>query len=192
MSFTEVLQKAQEKDPEAINTLLARWRPLLRLQARHLLGAELSARVDPSDVVQESLAQVAQSLDQFRGQTEGEWLAWLRSIVAGQAAMTWRRHNAEKRSLVREQTCIDVVSRDGDPVAGLIDAEDAARLAAAIESLPHDMNRVVLARVFDRVPFEDLARSMERSPGAVRVIWSRAVKRLRQVLESESAHDTPV
>jgi DNA-directed RNA polymerase specialized sigma24 family protein len=41
---------------------------------------------------------------------------------------------------------------------------------------------VVLRRVFDHEPFEEIARALGRSPGACRVVWTRALRRLRQLL----------
>jgi RNA polymerase sigma-70 factor (ECF subfamily) len=110
MSFSERLERGRAGDPSALEELFAPWRPLLRLQADQLLGAELSARVDPSDVVQEAWAQALASLDQFRGGSEGEWINWLRALVAGQAANVRRFHHAGKRTPRRE---------DGWPVEGL-------------------------------------------------------------------------
>ena len=82
-SFAERLVLARSGEQVALEELFTRWQPLLRLQARMLLGAELAARVDPADIVQEALAQAFENLDSFRGQTEGEWVAWVRRILAG-------------------------------------------------------------------------------------------------------------
>src|SRR5262249_7399783 len=73
-SFTERLSLGRTGDPAALAELFARWRPLLYLQARRLLGSEFSARVDPSDVVQDACTQAFQNLAQFRGQSEAEWV----------------------------------------------------------------------------------------------------------------------
>jgi hypothetical protein len=110
----------------------------LRLQARKLLGPDLSARVDPSDVVQDSLAQASQDLARFRGTTQGEWVAWLRCIVAGQAAKTRRFHHATQRSVNREKPGVapPLLDRHVNPVVQLMEAEEAARLANAITRLP--------------------------------------------------------
>src|SRR6516165_4179573 len=102
MSFAERLARGRAGDRIALEELFVPWRPLLRLQADQLLGAELSARVDPSDVVQEAWAQAFADLAQFRGSSEGEWINWLRAMVAGQAANLRRFHRAEKRDPGRE------------------------------------------------------------------------------------------
>jgi RNA polymerase sigma-70 factor (ECF subfamily) len=188
MSFAERLARGRAGDRAALDELFARWRPLLRLQAGQALGSELCARVDPSDVVQEAWAQAWKDLDQFRGVSEGEWVNWLRALVAGHAANQRRDHHADKRSLVRERSAPGVERPDPGPgpaTSALLREQDA-RLAAAIEQLPDDMRAVVVGRVFHREPFEALARTLGRSSGAARVLWTRALRRLRQLLPDET------
>jgi RNA polymerase sigma-70 factor (ECF subfamily) len=189
--FASSLARSRQGDRAALEELFARWRPLLRLEARRLLGADLAARLDPSDVVQESLAQAFRDLPGFRGQTTGEWVAWLRRIVAGQAARARRRHRADCRSPDHEIVAPGELADDiPAPGANLVDEEEAARLAAALEQLPAAMREVVVRRVFDEQPFEALARDMGCSPGAARVTWTRAIARLRQILD-EQRSDRP-
>jgi RNA polymerase sigma-70 factor (ECF subfamily) len=184
MSFSEQLTLGRTGDAAALEGLFERWRPLLRLQARRLLGAELSARVDPSDVVQEALAQAFQDLDQFRGQTEGEWVAWLRQVVTGQAAKMRRHHLAEKRDARGDRALPPAGTPDSGhgPLTQSLDREQAAHLAAAIEGLPGPMREVILRRVFHQEPFETVAQALGRSPGAARVLWTRALRLLREKL----------
>jgi RNA polymerase sigma-70 factor (ECF subfamily) len=189
MSFADRLARGRAGDPAALEELFAPWRPLLRLQAGQLLGAELSARVDASDVVQEAWRQAFADLDQFRGGSAGEWLNWLRALVAGQAANMRRFHHAGKRSPDREDAWpvehVAAAPAPG-PAAEAVLHEEDARVAAALEALPADMHAVVVGRVFQREPFEAVARALGRSPGATRVLWTRAVRRLRQMLADPS------
>ena len=183
-SFTERLTLGRTGDAGALADLFARWRPLLRLQAHRLLGADLAARVDPSDVVQEACTQAFRDLGRFRGQTEGEWVAWLRRIVAGQAAKTRRRHHAGKRAAGWDSplTGAETVAQGASPLDEAMDREHAARLAAAVEALPEAMRDVVVRRVFYQEPFDVVARAVGRSPGAARVLWTRALRCLRETL----------
>jgi RNA polymerase sigma-70 factor (ECF subfamily) len=184
MSFADRLARGRAGDRGALDELFSPWRPLLKLQAGQLLGAELAARVDPSDVVQEALTQAYASLAQFRGQTEAEWVGWLRTIVAGQAANTQRFHQAAKRDTGRDDP-LPVTDQGGPALAPLGQAilrEEDARLAAAIQALPANMRDVVVRRVFHQQPFEAVARALGCSPGAARVLWTRSLRRLRELL----------
>jgi RNA polymerase sigma-70 factor (ECF subfamily) len=189
MSFLDRLDRARAGDQAALEELLDRWRALLRLQARVALRSDLAAVVDSSDIVQETLTQVFRDLNQFRGQTQAAWVAWLRAIVAGQAAKSVRYHTAEKRNHGREvaMNATLEVSTSETPLKELMDEEQAVRLAAAVESLPQAMRDLVVRRVFDREPFDSIARSLNTSPGAARVTWTRAIRKLREVLDSSSA-----
>ena len=81
---------------------LERFRSYLRLLARVQLGAGLRTKVDPSDLVQQTLVRAWQSLDQLRGQRDVEVAAWLRQILARTLANAVRDLAREKRDVGRE------------------------------------------------------------------------------------------
>jgi RNA polymerase sigma-70 factor (ECF subfamily) len=58
--------------------------------------------------------------------------------------------------------------------------EQAARLTAALARLPDDMQQVLLYRHVDGLSYADLAALLGRSEGAVRVLYTRALRRLRK------------
>jgi RNA polymerase sigma-70 factor (ECF subfamily) len=188
MLFSEYLVRSRSGDPVAQEELFSRWRPLLRLQARKLLGPDLSARVDPSDVVQDSLAQASQDLARFRGTTQGEWVAWLRCIVAGQAAKTHRFHHATQRSVNLEKPGVAAPLLDPhvNPVVQLMEAEEAARLANAITRLPGAMQEVVIRRILEAEPNVSVARALGMAPKAVNALLVQGLDQLRRLLEPES------
>ena len=65
-----------EVDPPVFSA--ERYRAYLHLLARTRLNTWQHGQVDPSDLVQQTLLQAHRKREQFRGQTEGEWRAWLR------------------------------------------------------------------------------------------------------------------
>jgi RNA polymerase sigma-70 factor (ECF subfamily) len=81
---------------------LERYRDYLLLLARIQLDRGLQAKLDPSDLVQESLLKAHRNWGQFRGRTEAELAAWLRAILARHLADVSRKFGS--RAGVRERS----------------------------------------------------------------------------------------
>ena len=60
-------------------------------------------------------------------------------------------------------------------------------LADALEKMPADYREVFFLRNLEHIPFEEIAVRMGRSPGAARMLWTRAIKKLSQLLEGDGS-----
>src|SRR5262249_6635094 len=74
------------ESPQGPVSPLAHFRENLRVLARLQIDPRLRPKLDPSDVVQETLLKAHERRDQFRGTTDAELAAWLRQILANQLA----------------------------------------------------------------------------------------------------------
>src|ERR1700730_7225748 len=83
---------------------LERFRSYLRLLAGLQLDPRLQAKLDPSDLVQQTMLQAYQALDQFRGQTEAELAARVRQMLARTLANATRDLGRAKRDVARERS----------------------------------------------------------------------------------------
>src|SRR5262245_47931090 len=83
---------------------LEQFRPYLHLLARLQLDRRLQAKLDASDVVQQTLLQAHQALGQFRGTTDAERAAWLRQILARCLGHALRDFGRDKRDVGRERS----------------------------------------------------------------------------------------
>jgi RNA polymerase sigma-70 factor (ECF subfamily) len=61
------------------------------------------------------------------------------------------------------------------------------RLADALSQLPGDYREVIVLRNLEGFSHEEVARRMGRSVAAVRMLWVRALARLRQTIETVGA-----
>src|SRR5207237_7791368 len=99
---TELLAKARQGNGESLGALLELYRNYLYLLARTQIDLHLQARANASDVVQETFLQACSHFQQFRGQSEGEFLAWLRRIlVHNLVRLVEKQLKAQKRDVRR-------------------------------------------------------------------------------------------
>jgi RNA polymerase sigma-70 factor (ECF subfamily) len=184
------LERARQGDAEARGQLLESFRPYLRCMARTVRDDWLRSRLDASDLIQDALLEAHRSFDDFRGSGLAELTGWLRQIALRVAHRAVRAHaGTGKRDLGREQSAESmaepVADADSSPSAQAIRHEQAARIAGIIAELPDDMQRVLLGRHVDGLPHAALAEQLGRTEGAVRVLYTRALRRVRELLSGE-------
>jgi RNA polymerase sigma-70 factor (ECF subfamily) len=155
---------------------LERLRGWLRRHAAVLLDGRLRGKVDPSDVVQETLLKAFRHAGQWRGTTEEERRAWLRRILANTLADLVRRYLAgRKRNVGRELSLEEAVGQSSAGLAGLLAdgeaaPEDAAAhnerlvwLAQALAELPPDQQEAVRLKYLHGLSVGDVARQLNRT-----------------------------
>src|SRR3954452_8469080 len=100
----ELVDRAAGGDAAARHQLLVRHRARLRRMVGVRLDRRLAARVDPSDLVQETLADAAQGLDKDLQDRPLPFYPWLRQFAAQRLYDVHRHHlGMQKRSVAREQ-----------------------------------------------------------------------------------------
>jgi RNA polymerase sigma-70 factor (ECF subfamily) len=193
-----LLDEARAGNQAALGRLLELYRNYLRLVARALIGQALRIRLDASDLVQETFLKAQREFADFLGSTEPELAGWLRQILVRSLADQVRQHRAKRRDYRREESIEVVLDHSSlaiqarlaaplsSPSAHSSRREQAVLLADALEKLPADYREVFLLRNLERIPFETIAARMGRSSGAVRMLWTRAIKKLSQLLKENS------
>src|SRR5438270_10070650 len=99
---SELIERAKDKDPAALDELFARCRQYLSLVARARVESWLRAKADASDLVQQTMMEAYRGFERFEGRTEGEWLGWLKRILEHNAADFVRRYQGGKRRVGKE------------------------------------------------------------------------------------------
>jgi RNA polymerase sigma-70 factor, ECF subfamily len=174
--------------PEALD----QYRDWLRLLARLQIDTRFQGKFDASDIVQQTMLEACRDLPKFRGQSQAELVAWLRGIMAHVIAHHVRRYGGTlARNASREISLEASLAETSCALANVLAAEhsspsqqaareeEGVRLAGILESLPPDYREVLILRNLEGLSHEAVAARMQRSPGAVRMLWVRALARVR-------------
>lgn len=186
---------AREGCRETLGALLEFSRRYLLAVADGEMPADLVAKIGVSDVVQDTMLEAVRDFAQFHGGTEPELLAWLRQILRHNVA-NWERwfRDAAKRNLQREESLagddshplLQVVADSTSPSEQVIADEEARRLERALGELSDDHRHVIVQRNFRQQSFDEIGTGLGRSPDAARMLWWRAIERLREILETST------
>lgn len=195
-----LFDQARAGDPLALGPLLASYADQLRQLADRQLDGKVRNRVSPSDIVQEALLQASQDFPGFRGQSDAELSSWLRRVLARKVSKTIERHLlAEKRDVRREVAFAPVADWSGMPVSDAVadhrpgpasealGSERHHQLQHALAELPENYRRIIELRNIHGLPFEEIASRLNRSSGAARMLWLRAIEALRQRLSPQES-----
>jgi len=188
-----LVEQARAGDSEALGQLLEQYRHYLRLLAQSQVGRNLRVRLDPSDLVQETLLEAQRDFQKFAGSGEAELTAWLRRILVRNLADQLKHHHSQKRDYQREQPLEVLVEQAhaalaaplSTPSAHLARREQAVVLAQALTQLPPDYREVITLRHLEGKSFDAIAGKMGRTSGAVRMLWMRALERLGGLMEAQ-------
>lgn len=198
LGINDLIGKARKHEPGALARLLETYRHYLKLLARTGIDASLQGKADPSDLVQETFLKAHRHFEEFRGHSEAELIAWLRRILARNLAdLTRRYHLAESRRSGRERSLEQLLNTSSQALNHLLadasgsPSESAQRhelsvvLANALAELKDEQREVIVLRSLEERDWPEVARRMGRTAGAVRMLWVRALKGLRPLIEKQ-------
>lgn len=192
-----LLRRAQEGDLSARQELFEFYRGHLRRMIGVRLDRRMVSRVDPSDVVQETLIDAAKRLDGYLKEKPLPFLAWLRQIASERLVDVHRRHvSSQRRSVTREmgdpglpeaagsELAQWLISSQTSPSGQLIRQERLERVRQSLDELPPRDREVLVMRHLEHLATDEIATALGITPGAVKARILRALLRLRDVLET--------
>lgn len=192
----DCLSKARAGDPMARDRLFAACRSYLGLLARTNVEPWMRAKVDASDLVQQTLLDAHRDFERFQGKTDQEWLAWLRQILNHNAFDAVRHYGAAGKRAARREVPLggnagdstgahfEPPSPDDSPSQMAMHHESELLLAEALDQLPEDYREVIILRNIQRLPFEEVATQLGRSRPATQMLWMRAIQKLKTLLSA--------
>jgi RNA polymerase sigma-70 factor (ECF subfamily) len=203
VNVDQLLESARRGERDPLGELLRSYQNYLTILAASQLDRRLRRRVSPSDLVQETMLAAHRDFPQFRGRSEPEFLAWLRQVFLSCLRHSIDEHvRAKKRDircevsidqtlerLDRSAECLAVQLADPgpSPSATVRRRERAVELADQLAQLKPDYRDVIVLRNLQGLKFEEIAERLERKPGSVRMLWLRAMEKLRQMASPSSA-----
>lgn len=194
-----LIEAARAGETEQLGQLLQFYFNYLTVLASTQLDQRLRKRLNPSDLVQETMMAAHRDFQAFRGNSPQELVGWLRQILINVLHGAIAKHVKAGKRDIRREISIDQVSAGVDqsavnlasilpgrvesPSSPMHSQERAADLAAHLAKLRPDYRQVIELRNLKGLSFEEIAEEMERSSGAVRMLWLRAIDKFKDTFD---------
>jgi RNA polymerase sigma-70 factor, ECF subfamily len=196
----ELLTRAGAGDLAARNLLLDKYRNRLRAVVAIRLHRGMSSRIDPSDVVQESLAEANGRLADYIQRRPLPYYLWLRELTLERLVELHRRHVlAQKRSVNREaargaisddsmnELAQRLVAGGSSPSQRAQREETRCKVREALDRLAQNDREVLVLRHLEQLSMREIASVLGLTEVAVKVRHLRALRRLRDRLGEQFA-----
>jgi RNA polymerase sigma-70 factor (ECF subfamily) len=182
---TDLLSAIEHGEKRAVDQLLALHRNYLKRIIDVRLDLQLRGRIDPSDVVQETLVVASRRIGDFLSRRPTSFRVWLRRKALEQLIDQRRHHRRQKRDVGQE---ISIGDPSSMAIAVALIGESASRQAmrqellrqvrAAMESLSETDREVLLLRHAEELSNAEAAEVMGIEAKAASARYGRAVLRL--------------
>jgi len=185
--------------PTHATDLLGPFRKYLTVLASVHLDPRLRGKLDPADVVQQTLLRAHVALPTLRAVDLPAVAAWLRKILASELADTVKHFRRDRRAVGRECSIEADLDRSASGLIGWLAAsgsspsqraarnEDVLRLTDALADLPDRMREVVVLKHCQWWTLKQIADRLGTTVPAVASLLRRGLERLRGRLAPEES-----
>jgi RNA polymerase sigma factor (sigma-70 family) len=198
-AFRDLIRRAQARDRQAMDQLLAQVRADLHWHARRYATVD-QPDASASDLVQNTCLHAWQKLTLFEcgpddPQTVALFRAWMIRILHRVGLNVIRFRSAQRRKPPRPTVRLgkgrpDSSDAGPEPVAPCATPSSLARtgeethlLRRALENLPHDLDRTIVSlRFFEGLSLRQVAERLQLSPDKVRERCHFTLRRLQREL----------
>jgi RNA polymerase sigma-70 factor (ECF subfamily) len=194
-----LLRQGASGDQHALGELWHRYRERLKRMVRLRLDRRLQGRLDPSDVLQEAFLDFARRAGEFAEKPEVSLFLWLRTLTGQRLQMLHRQHlGAKMRDAAREislhrgpmpqassvSLAAQLLGHFTSASAKVARAELQIGLQEALNGMDPIDREVLALRHFEELSNAETAEVLGIARSAASSRHVRALRRLRQVLES--------
>ncbi len=186
-----MVARARKGDQEAIAELYELYEQRLKGAVRNELGSRLRAKMESADLIQSVWGDVLSDMEGFEYRGADSFFHWLSFRVVRKIGDKGRYFSARKRDrevekrlfgkTVRSAIRRPIATSDPSPSEAAMADEDLNKLMSLLGHLPDPQRQAVVLRTRDGMDFDEIARMMDRSPGAVRQLYNRALKKIDQL-----------
>ena len=192
----ELLDRIRKGDVDALAEYIEKQRlPLISVIRRKMSGG-LMSKVEPDDIFQEVCTSAMQSLKDVDF-TDRDPFIWLCHLVDRRVVDAHRRFNAKKRAADQEVRMFGGDASQGGVIDMLVASitspsmafsrkQKEAKLWTALRALPEDQQQALTLRYVQNLGSKEIAEQLGKSDGAVRVMLTRATKKLEQIMSEQS------
>lgn len=190
---TALLARLRSGDERALAEFIEANRPALMAFLHSRIGAHLAAKTEAEDILQDASLEACRSLAKAPLETWNP-LHWLFQICERKIIDAHRRHFAsQKRDASREAAIPDGSEAAGGLAellaASMTTASEAfsrdqrqLRVLAALDLLPEEQREALRLRYLVGLPSKEIAAKLGKTDGAVRVMLSRSLAKLQELL----------
>ena len=158
------------------------------------LDSRLRAKLDASDVVQQTFLQAHNALKEFRGASDAEFAGWLRQILLRVLSHAVRDFGRHKRNVDKELDISQAIDQttlrlelmleadQTSPLSGAIRNERWIQLIKNIELLPIAQREAIILFYVEGCGISEICQRLEKTPAATAGLLKRGLRTLRENL----------
>ncbi len=189
-----MVARAREGDQEAVNDLYRLYAERLRGTVKRNLCDRLRSKIESEDLIQSVWKDVLSDMKDFDYKGSDSFFKWLSFRILRKITDKGRYFAAGRRDVKREIPG-DVDSPghaaarsagDPSPSQAAMADEELNRLMRLLGHLPDPLRQALVLRTRDNMRFEEIAKVMGRSAGAVRQLHHRALIKVNELMHKES------
>ncbi|MBI3195782.1 MAG: RNA polymerase sigma factor [Ignavibacteriae bacterium] len=173
----ELIVEFKDGNVSGFNELVRRYQKKVYWIARRIVGSHEEA----DDVTQDVFIKVYEKLKDFRG--DSEFYTWLYRITVNTSFSVVSKRKF--KDLFQYHEVEDRVDIGEEADKALLQKEYQSLLDVAIADLPTQQKAVFQLRYFDELPYQEIAKIMNRSEGAVKANYFFALNKIKNSMQKE-------
>jgi RNA polymerase sigma-70 factor (ECF subfamily) len=140
---------------------------------------------DAEDLTEQTFLQAYRHFERAVRESDGRPLRpWLIRIAHNLAANLYRDRSRKPQTPIEDTGTLRTMHTTEDLVEG---RDELARILEGIKELPDDRREALIMRFALGMDNREIARAMDRSDGATKVLIHRAIKQLEQIVAARQA-----